>query len=124
MPMEEWNQFLSYFERVGSERTSRLCLKNVVDKVNSCVVCHVECGGKCCLRSADAVFCGRLWRYAGDSTLLCMTDHEEVIGSLDIMENAQRRRQEVGVTATTFAGETRMAWILGEKMTSVLSRDM
>jgi len=60
-------------------------------------MCHIECGGKCCLRSADAVFCSILLRFAGDSTLLCMTDHEEVIWSLGIVGNALRSRQEVAM---------------------------
>ena len=30
----------------------------------------------------------------------------------------------VGVTASIFAGETRMAWISGEKMTSAFSMDI
>lgn len=30
----------------------------------------------------------------------------------------------VDVTASIYAGETRMAWILGDKMTSAFSRDM
>lgn len=47
------------------------------------------------MRSADAVFCGRLLRFAGDSSLLCMTDHEEEIGLLGIVENSLRSRQEV-----------------------------
>lgn len=51
----------------------------------------------CCLRSAYAVFCVRLCRFAGDSMLLCMTDHEELIGLLSIVENALRSRQEVAV---------------------------
>lgn len=60
-------------------------------------MCHIECGGKCCLRSADAVFCSILLRFAGDSTLLCVTDHEEVIWSLGIVGNALRSRQEVAM---------------------------
>lgn len=58
---------------------------------------HIECSGKFCLYSADAVFCGRLWRFSGDSTLLCMTDRQEVVGSLGVVENALRSRQEVAV---------------------------
>jgi hypothetical protein len=77
---------------VRSESTSRLCLKNVVDKDNSCVTLNVAVSAVCTVQTQ----CSAIdWRFAG--ALLCMTDREEVVGSLGVVENALRSRQEVAM---------------------------
>lgn len=83
-------------------------------------MCNIECAQCTEQTQCSAVDCEEI------TMRQCVAMYDRTRGSGWLVQHSRKRTKKqaggnnasVGVTASTFAGETRMAWILGGKMTS------